>query len=144
MKYLLIDTSSTIAQIALANENKIIVQKTWNSYRNLSEKLLVNIENLLLRKNIKPSELDGVMVYLGPGTFTGLRIGIAIANAFSYALDIPIFGLKGGGFGKKKFEIKELKPIDLAKMLRRGLKEIKNRGKSRFVVPFYGKKPNVK
>jgi len=141
--YLLIDTSSSKAQIALADENKIIVQKIWDSYQDLSDKLLPNIEKLLALKKIKPEDLKGVIVYLGPGTFTGLRIGITVANAFVYSFSIPIVGVKGKSFGKEKFEIKNLKPIDLNELLKKGLREIREKKKSKFAVPFYGKKPNI-
>ena len=156
--YLLIDTSSSKAQIALADENKIIVQKIWDSYHDLSDKLLPNIEKLLLschsgdkrrpesdsgQAGMTVNDLSGIIVYLGPGTFTGLRIGITVANAFVYSFSIPIVGVKGKSFGKEKFEIKNLKPIDLNELLKKGLREIREKKKSKFAVPFYGKKPNI-
>lgn len=141
--YLLIDTSSKKAQIALSNEENIIFNKSWESFGDLSDKLLPNIERMLEKNKIKPEDLSGVITYLGPGTFTGLRIGITVANAFSYSLNIPTIGIKGKGFGEEKFEIKDLVPMDLNNLLEKGVKKIDKLKGSNIVVPFYGKKPNV-
>lgn len=144
VNYLLLDTSCTKAQIGLADESKIFDKKIWDSYQNLSDKLLPNIDKLLQKNKLKAEDLSGIIIYLGPGTFTGLRIGVTIANAFAYSLDIPIAGIKGKSLGKEKFEIKELKPIELDELLRKGLKEISKKEKGKYVTPFYGKKPNVR
>lgn len=69
--------------------------RTWVSYRNQSKELLPNIDRLLRGNKIKPEQLRQVAANLGPGSFTGLRIGISIANAFGYALNIPVAGKSG-------------------------------------------------
>lgn len=140
--YLLIDTSSTTAQVALTNEDKVIAVESWEVLRNLSDKLLPNIEKLLQKNKLRPEDLNGIIVYLGPGTFTGLRVGVTVANALAYSLNIPIAGVKGKSFGKEKFIVSELKPIDPEILLKRG-KKILAENPEIPVVPFYGKKPNV-
>lgn len=141
--YLLIDTSSTKAQIGIANEEGIIDKKVWDSYQNLSEKLLPNIDNMLGKNRMAHKDLDGIMVYLGPGTFTGLRIGITVANSFAYSLGIGIAGVKGKGFGKDKFEIRELEPTNMEELYKKGKDRFKKGQTEKIVTPFYGKKPNV-
>ncbi|PIZ00861.1 tRNA (adenosine(37)-N6)-threonylcarbamoyltransferase complex dimerization subunit type 1 TsaB [bacterium (Candidatus Howlettbacteria) CG_4_10_14_0_8_um_filter_40_9] len=139
---LLIDTSSTFAQISLADDEKVFDEESWEVIRNLSDKLLPNIEKLMAKNKVKPEDLNGVIIYLGPGTYTGLRVGVTVANAFAYSLDIPIAGVKGKSFGNEKFIVSELKPIDLEKLLAKGKKILANKSE-KSVAPFYGKKPNV-
>jgi tRNA threonylcarbamoyladenosine biosynthesis protein TsaB len=59
-----------------------------------SQVVLSLIDKLLINNNIKISDLDEIEVYEGPGSFTGLRVGIAVANAIASALDIKINGKK--------------------------------------------------
>jgi tRNA threonylcarbamoyl adenosine modification protein YeaZ len=88
---LAIDTTAADAGIGLAN-GKAVKIKTWISQRNQSKELLPNIDRLLKVTKIKPAQLKWVAVNLGPGSFTGLRIGLSIANAFGYVLKIPVVG----------------------------------------------------
>lgn len=55
-----------------------------------SEAVLPLIDKILKQKRLNISELDGIEINTGPGSFTGLRVGIAIANALSFALKIPV------------------------------------------------------
>lgn len=91
-KYTLaIDTTEADTGIGLANGGVIKIE-IWTSHRNQSKELLPNIDRLLRSNKVKPEQLKQVAVNLGPGSFTGLRIGISIANAFGYALNIPVVG----------------------------------------------------
>lgn len=141
--FLLIDTSTNFANIGLADEKKIIVSYSWDSRKNLSETLLVEIEKLFKKIKFEPEELSGIIIYLGPGSYTGLRVGVTTANTFAYSLKIPIVGIKGKSFGKEKFELAEMKPQDLQKLFTSGLGEIQNKKAGESVTPFYGKEPNI-
>lgn len=61
-----------------------------------SESALFLIDKLLKKRGLKIKDLNGVSVNLGPGSFTGLRVGSAIANALSFLLKIPVNGTKIG------------------------------------------------
>lgn len=101
---LAIDTTAADTGIGLAGESQQKI-KTWLSERNQSRELLPNIDRLLHTAKIQPEQLKQVTVNLGPGSFTGLRIGISIANAFGYALKIPVVGKANlAGDAKQRIE----------------------------------------
>ena len=77
---------------ALNSDGEILNQKIWNAERQLARDLLSEIEKLI-NQNFK--ELSGIIVFRGPGSFTGLRIGITIANTIAYSEQIPIVGAGG-------------------------------------------------
>ncbi len=116
---------------------------SWDSYQNLSEKLLLNIEEILKKNKLNTNDLDGIIVYLGPGSYTGLRIGVTTANAMAYSLSAPVAGVRGKSLGKKKFEIKSLRKVNLDNLLKEGMKNIREGRADKFIVPFYGKRPNT-
>ena len=59
-----------------------------------SQMLLPLVESMLKEHTLIPSDVQGIQVATGPGSFTGLRVGIAIANTLGYLLDIPVNGKK--------------------------------------------------
>lgn len=141
--YLLIDTSTPLIQIALADRDIIFAKEELGSEK-LSKDLLPHIEKILHENELKPEKLIGIIAYLGPGSYTALRIGITIANTFSYSLDIPIAGIQGEDPGKEKFDLKTMEPFDLNLLLKEGLKILNNSERNiSLISPFYGKKPNV-
>ncbi|MDD5605952.1 MAG: tRNA (adenosine(37)-N6)-threonylcarbamoyltransferase complex dimerization subunit type 1 TsaB [Patescibacteria group bacterium] len=83
-----IDTSRPVTVISLNGKTV-----AWESIRNQSQELLPKIDKLITSQKLKPEALTGVVVNLGPGSFTGLRVGITIANGFGYGLKIPVVGL---------------------------------------------------
>lgn len=108
---LAIDTTEANTGIGLGGPGLHKI-RTWVSYRNQSKELLPNIDRLLRSNKIKPKQLRQVAANLGPGSFTGLRIGISIANAFGYALNIPVAGKSGlTGIARQRIEtLLKLKP----------------------------------
>lgn len=76
----------------LRDDGEITRQKFWNAERELARDLLAEIEKLVDGTFTK---IDKIIVYEGPGSFTGLRIGISVANALSYAFHAPIIGTTG-------------------------------------------------
>lgn len=85
MNILAIDTTNTNAHI-VAQINNVNHYKSMSSQEKHSEHLLLNIENVLSENNIELNDIDILGVVLGPGSFTGIRIGIATIKAFSFAL----------------------------------------------------------
>ncbi|MCC7431653.1 tRNA (adenosine(37)-N6)-threonylcarbamoyltransferase complex dimerization subunit type 1 TsaB [bacterium] len=94
MKILGIDTSGKSCSVALAEgftllgETKIVRQNAH------SESLLVLIENLLKTTKTKLDELQGIALAIGPGSFTGLRIGLSVAKGLAFSKNLKIIGVK--------------------------------------------------
>ncbi len=84
--YLIIDTSSKKSLIVKVSKNNF-KKKVFGSDFDHSEKLLIEISKIL--KN-KLNNLEGILVIAGPGSYTGLRVGIATSNALGYSLNLPI------------------------------------------------------
>ena len=93
MKLLALDTSSLTATVALLDDDKLMGEYTLNHKKNHSQKLMPMIEELLNSCSTKPKEIDVFAVSLGPGSFTGLRIGIATMTAMAQALDKEVVGV---------------------------------------------------
>lgn len=94
---LLIDTSEELTKIALHEDNlSVIREKECTLNGNLSERLLLEVDQILKEAKCGISDLTKIYVNEGPGSYTGLRIGITTANFIAYSLDIPIIGFKNG------------------------------------------------
>ena len=92
MIILVLRTDQNIAQLFLYNQDKIIAHYEWLSEHQLALDLNKKIANFLNKNQKKLTDLSGLIVFTGPGSFTGLRIGISLMNALSYGLNIPIVG----------------------------------------------------
>lgn len=68
---------------------------TWLAHRELSATILTTIRTQLDAQNATFNDITGIVVFKGPGSFTGLRIGITVANTLSYGLGVPIVGGEG-------------------------------------------------
>lgn len=90
MKILGIDTSSEVATIAIMNENKLIGEYTINHKKTHSKKLMPMIDEICKACEITANDIDLIGVAIGPGSFTGLRIGVATAKAIAHVRNIPI------------------------------------------------------
>lgn len=90
MKYLYIDTSSNYLYSGLLVNDTLVgeIQKELN--QDLSKDTLPLIAEMLEKANTKPNEINKIIVVDGPGSFTGIRIGITIAKVYAYCLDINI------------------------------------------------------
>lgn len=89
---LAIDTSTDWIGMALYDGEKIISEQVWQTHNRHTVELVPAISHLLARSNVKKTELTGLGVALGPGSFTSLRIGITVMKGLSLALKIPIVG----------------------------------------------------
>ncbi len=90
MKILGIDTSSLAASVAVIEDDKLICEYTINTKKTHSQKLMHMIENMLEISDIDINEIDLIAVCEGPGSFTGLRIGMSTAKAISHIKKQPI------------------------------------------------------
>lgn len=93
MKILGIDSSTTVATVSVATEEKILGEYSIDDKNTHSQKLMVMVESLLEQLNLDIEDIDCFAVSKGPGSFTGLRIGIATAKSFAYALDRKLVGV---------------------------------------------------
>lgn len=93
MTILAMDTATMVSSVAVAAEERVLAELTAETRFTHSETLVANIEEVLRLADVKREELSAVAVSLGPGSFTGLRIGLAAAKAIAYALSIPLVGV---------------------------------------------------
>lgn len=93
MKILGIDTSSMAASVAVIEDDKLICEYTINTKKTHSQKLMLMLENMLSLSDLNIREIDAVAICEGPGSFTGLRIGMATAKAIAHVNNIPIIGV---------------------------------------------------
>ena len=87
-----IDTSVKKGIVCLGEKGDIMIQKTL-SPRSSSQQLLPSLDILLKERGKQIQDLEGIVVVLGPGSFTGLRIGLSLAKSLAFALKIPLVGL---------------------------------------------------
>lgn len=93
MKCLALDTTTDICSIAVADDNGLIAQYDFAHKMDLSRRLMPNIASMLRDSGFQLKDMEAVGVSLGPGSFTGLRIGATTAKTLAHALGIPIAGV---------------------------------------------------
>lgn len=127
--YLYLDTSEPEATIAVYECSSLrgseadvaislIKEEKWQAHRELANTLLKKYSDILKNMRIDQKDLAGICVFKGPGSFTGLRIGISFANGLAYGLKIPIYGTSKQG------------ELDLSKP-------------EKIIVPEYGSEPKI-
>ena len=121
-----IKTDQPLATVVLCQvEGSSIDRVEWEAGRQLSATLLEKIETILKKHQITWDDLSAIVVYEGPGSFTGLRIGITVGNTIAFEQDIPIVGSTGDHW----FEA--------------GVKKIGGTKFTHIVVPEYGGEANI-
>lgn len=90
---LIFDTSRSKTFVTLALDQKKIKTIIWDADLRHSEELLPKISKLLEENKLSVNRLKGISIISGPGSYTGLRVGVACANALGYALNIPTVGI---------------------------------------------------
>lgn len=125
MLILTFKTDEQLAQISLYEDQKQLVHMEWQAHRELSDTIHTKVVDVLMQADHRLHELEGITVYKGPGSFTGLRIGLSTANALAYALGIPITSATGDDW------------------VAQGVKDLLA-GKNEYsVVPEYGAAPHI-
>lgn len=89
MRSLFIDTSTNHLRLALL-QNHDIIEKFVLLERDHSKHTMQEIEQLFLSAKLEPNDIDTIYVINGPGSFTGLRIGVTIAKVYAYSLNIKV------------------------------------------------------
>lgn len=90
MKSLIIDTSSYELNIAIIKNSEIIVSHSEKNDNKLSERIFNIIENLFSTSRINIYDIDNIFVATGPGSFTGIRVGLTIAKVLAWTLKKPL------------------------------------------------------
>ena len=93
MKILSIDTASNVCGVSILEEDKLICNLDLNTGRTHSENLMPMIIEAFTNTNLSIKDIDLIVCDIGPGSFTGIRIGVATAKAFQDSLGIPCIGV---------------------------------------------------
>ncbi|HVV66895.1 MAG TPA: tRNA (adenosine(37)-N6)-threonylcarbamoyltransferase complex dimerization subunit type 1 TsaB [Candidatus Saccharimonadales bacterium] len=125
MLILTVRTDKPEAELGLFDGEQQLGYQAWQAHRKLAETIHLQIEDLLKSQKHKVADLEGIVAYKGPGSFTGLRIGISVANALADSLKIPITGETGEPWVKK------------------GVNRIMSGENDRLVQPEYGAPPHT-
>lgn len=125
MLILTIRTDKPEAELGLFDDGSKTAYSTWPAHRQLAETIHLKIKELLDSQGLALKNLQGVAVYKGPGSFTGLRIGLSVANTLADSLQIPIAGESGEAWIKQA-----------CTRLQKGENE-------RIALPEYGAEPHI-
>ena len=129
---LLIDTSDKEnIFLALGDKQGIKADKKIFARYAQEEKLLVSLQDMFSAEGISKVELEGIIVVKGPGSFSSLRIGLAVANALAWSWQVPILGFK-----KEEF----VNYLELIEKFYRAYTQLNG---FRPVIPYYGRSPNI-
>ncbi|HYF96546.1 MAG TPA: tRNA (adenosine(37)-N6)-threonylcarbamoyltransferase complex dimerization subunit type 1 TsaB [Patescibacteria group bacterium] len=122
---LTIRTDKPEAELGLYNGHKELGYIKWQADRQLSQDIHKKLDGLFKEQDISYPDLKGVVVYKGPGSFTGLRIGISVANTIASEIDIPIAGSSSEDW------------------ISEGIRLLPQNSKVRLVLPEYGSAPKT-
>lgn len=121
--YLAIRSDNPQAEIYLVDSlGKVLARKVWEADRTLARDLPGEVDELLSGNY---GQLTGIIAYQGPGSFTGLRIGITVANAIAYAQSIPMAAASGDNW------------------LADGVAKLTAGDATKIVLPEYGAAPHI-
>jgi tRNA threonylcarbamoyladenosine biosynthesis protein TsaB len=90
---LALDTSTANASLALFDGERVLSETTWLAGREHSTRLLVEVQVALERIGRAQEELSGIVVARGPGSYTGVRVGLAVAKGIAAGLGVPAWGI---------------------------------------------------
>ena len=90
MYQLLLDSSNKFLSVGLSKDGKVVDKICYEAWQRQSEMMVTEIDNILKRSNIEKKDLGAVVVGVGPGSYTGVRIGVTIAKTIAYALKIKL------------------------------------------------------
>jgi tRNA threonylcarbamoyladenosine biosynthesis protein TsaB len=118
-------TDKPVSELYICKDTDIIATYEWEAHRQLADTIHTKIEELLGANTITWNDISGLVVFRGPGSFTGLRIGITVANTIAYAKNIPIVGVEDDNW------------------LQDGLLQLQNATDNKIVLPEYGGNINI-
>lgn len=125
MMILTLRTDKPEAEIGLYDSQTQVAYIPWEAHRQLAETIHLKITELLSNNGSDLNKIEGIVVFQGPGSFTGLRIGITVANALANSLSIPIIGTQDDSW------------------IANGIERLLSAQNDQLVLPEYGALPNV-
>lgn len=93
MYILSIDTSSSLLSVAVQNEEKVLAYVSQEMTRGQGEALIPTVSKVLDTARLSIQDMGGIAVAIGPGSFTGVRVGLSAARGMGLALGIPVYGV---------------------------------------------------
>lgn len=90
---LCIETATSVCSVSLCHKGKLVEKRESREEKSHASLLTVFIEDILKKTGLKASELDAVAVSKGPGSYTGLRIGVSAAKGIAYAANLPLIAI---------------------------------------------------
>lgn len=91
MYSILLDSSANCLSVGFSKEDKLICSTSYEAWQAQSEHMIPEIDVLMKNNNINRNQIDSIIVSIGPGSYTGIRIALTIAKVMALALDIPIY-----------------------------------------------------
>ena len=88
-----IETGTDVCSVALANDGELMALRESDEGRDHAKKVALFVDELLRETGVQPADLDAIAVGKGPGSYTGLRIGVSFAKGMCYALNIPLIAV---------------------------------------------------
>jgi tRNA threonylcarbamoyladenosine biosynthesis protein TsaB len=125
MIILSLKTDQEMAEISLHDGQTQLAEIKWQAHRELSTTLFTKIDELLASQSKHLKDVQGIVCFEGPGSFTGLRIGLTAANALAYALGLPIVARQGDDW------------------LLDGIKALESGEDQKVAIPFYGSEAHI-
>lgn len=122
---LAIDTSTPECKMFLVRDGSVFADKNWLAERRLALELLEQLETFLAKNESTFEDIKGLVIFRGPGSFTGLRIGITVFNTLADSLAVPIVGELGDDW------------------LKVGIKRLSSNKADTIVLPEYGMPPHI-
>ena len=93
MKVLGIDTSGYANALGIVEGGRVLAELNYTAMSDSIEKITLNIEEVLRKANLKLNDIEGIGVGLGPGSWTGIRIGVTVAKMLAFSMNKPIAGV---------------------------------------------------
>jgi len=93
--FLTLRTDKPRAELGLYEDSRQLAYIKWPAHRQLSNTIHEKIDEILNKSSISLGEVQGIVVFKGPGSFTGLRIGLSVANGLAYGLQISVVAKSG-------------------------------------------------
>ena len=118
-------TDKPEAELYLAEDNQVRHQAAWEAHRQLASTLHEKIKTELQQADITLQDISGIVIYEGPGSFTGLRIGMAVANALADSFRVPIVAAGGDNW------------------LSKGMSQLSGASAGGYATPVYGSAPHI-
>ena len=125
MIILTLRTDKPEAELGVYDDDKQLAYETWQAHRELAETIHKKIDEILNKSSNSLGDVKAIVCFKGPGSFTGLRIGLSVANALAYGLQIPIVATGGQDW------------------IKQGAKKIVAGKNDNIALPEYGSLPHI-